>query len=202
MNKKDKAVIGILGAVFFCAQLTHASETTSIGNLTETSGKISSIDMNKNLGEAGKVLDGFYNGVKAKKDLSSSAVYLEPGNRTLAQAEKEICNAQPSKIVLSAKVPPLKSGNEAPSPKEDEVPLGTGILAAGVVAVGLAGRKKGYFRNYLEDLETVWDYVTGNDDSTDSTPTTPGAPNGTHPQNHPNDNACNTVNHDGSTNCN
>lgn len=203
MNKNNLLAAGfaIIAACSF-SSAASAAETDIMGNLTKTSGKILSIDMDKNIGEAGKVLDGFYSGVKAKKDSSSSSVSLEAGSRTLAQAEKEVCNAKPSKIVLSAKVPPLQSGNEAPRSKEDGIPVSTGVLAAGAVALGLAGRKKGYFSNYAEDLETVWDFVTGNDGSSSSTPTTPGAPNGTHPANHPNDNACSTVNYDGSTNCN
>lgn len=136
-----------------------AAEADIMGNLTETSGKISSIDMDKNSGEAGKVLDGFYSGVKAKKDSSSSAVALEAGTRTLAQAEKEVCNAKPSKLVLSAKVPPLESGTGKSDPKEKGLPSGSGLLVAGGAALALAGKKKGYFSNYGDDVDTVWNAI-------------------------------------------
>lgn len=168
MNKEVKAIFSMLGAVFFCLQLTHASETTSIENLTETSGKISSIDLDKNLSEAGKVLDGFYSGVKANKDSVSSAVALEAGTRTLSQAEKEVCTAKPSKIILSAKVPPIGSGTGKSDSKEKGLPSGSGLLVAGGVALALAGKKKGYFSNYGEDVQTVWNYVTGSDSDSGS----------------------------------
>ena len=114
------------------------------------------------------MLDGFYSGVKTKKDSSSSAVALEAGSRTLAQAEKEVCSAKPSKIVLSAKVPPLESGTGKSDPKGKGLPSGSGLLVAGGVALALAGKKKGYFSNYGEDAQTVWDYVTGNDSNSGS----------------------------------
>ena len=49
MNKKGKAIFGIIGAVLFCGQAIHAIEPDTIGNLTETSVKISEIDMDKDL---------------------------------------------------------------------------------------------------------------------------------------------------------
>lgn len=139
--------------------------------------------MDKTPGEAGKVLDGFYSGVKAKKDPSSSAVSLQTGSRTMAQAEKEVCNAKPSKIVLSAKVPPLGSGAGKSDSKENGLLSGAGLLVAGVVALALAGKKKGYFSNYGEDAQTVWNYVTGSDSnsgSNNSNANNPGNSTSTH----------------------
>ncbi|MBI5744240.1 MAG: hypothetical protein HY952_06805 [Elusimicrobia bacterium] len=159
--KKSNILAAGLTAVAVCvlSAAAFAAETDIMGNLTKTSDKISSIDMDKNLGEAGKVLDGFYSGVKEKTDASSSAVSLETGSRTLAQAEKEVCNAKPSKIVLSAKVPPLGSGTGRSDPKEKGLPGGSGLLIAGGVALALAGKKKGYFSNYGDNVDTVWNAV-------------------------------------------
>ena len=106
--KKNNILIAVL-AVLVSVSCARA-EGGTVGNLAETSSKISSIDMNKNAGEAGKVLDGFFSGAAAKKEkeASSSVVYMEAAKRTLAQAEKEVCNAKAAKIgKLAAKVPAL-----------------------------------------------------------------------------------------------
>lgn len=124
--------------------------------------------MDKNFGEAGKVLDGFYSGVAAKKESFSPTVSLKTGSRSLAQAEKEVCNAKASIIVLSAKVPPLESGTGKSNSKERGLPSGSGMLAAGGLALALASKKKGYFSNYGEDAHTVWNYITGNDGNSGS----------------------------------
>jgi len=166
-----------LAAASFGAS-AYAAETDIVGNLTETSDKISSIDMNKNSGEAGKIFNVFYNAAKTKGDSSSRAVYLETKGlqKTSSRTGKELCNAEPSKIrSLASKVPPLKAGNESPASKEGGIPGGAGILAAGAIALGLAGRKKGYFSNYEEDAATVWDYISGGSSSGNNGQNTSGS---------------------------
>ncbi|MBI4803180.1 MAG: hypothetical protein HY796_11725 [Elusimicrobia bacterium] len=128
-----------------------------MGNLTKTSGKLSSIDMDKDFGEAGKVLDGFYTGGKTNGESDSPAVYAESaGQRTLAQAEKEVCNAAAMKIGdLSSKIPPLDSGNDNKQGNSG-MPVGAGLLASGAVALAIAGRKKGFW----DDVQTVGNAIT------------------------------------------
>lgn len=135
MNK-SKMIIAVF-AVLAASAVSAKAEGGTMGNLTETSAKISSIDMNKNLSEAGNVLGGFYSGSKAKAGSDTTPVYAEQGNQQAPrQAEKNICNAKPSKIgKLESKVKPL-----AP-------------VAAGAAALP---EKKS---TWLEDLETVTDYV-------------------------------------------
>ena len=168
--KKSNILAAGLTVIAACAfgATAYAAETGTMGNLTETSSKISSIDMEKNLGEAGKVLDGFYSGAKGKKEMSAAPVALEASNRTISQAEKEVCNAKPSKIVLSGKVPPLSAGTDRSDTPKKDLPIGSGLLAAGAVTLALAGKKKGYFSNYGEDAHTVWNYITGSDGSSGS----------------------------------
>jgi hypothetical protein len=113
------------------------AEGGTVGALTETSDKISSIDMNKNIGEAGNLLGGFYAGSKNEKGAESAVVYAEQGNaQAPKQAEKDVCNAKPSKIgKLEAKVQPLS-------------PL--------TADKTLLNQNKS---TWLEDLDTVVDYV-------------------------------------------
>ena len=130
----------ILIAVFAVAAAVSSAraEVGTMGNLTEASYKISSVDMNKNFGEAGNMLDGFYTGSKAKRGSDSSVVYAEQGNAqgTPARTEKDICNAKASKIgKLGSKVKPLAS-----------VTAGTALLTQNK-------------STWLEDLDTVTDYV-------------------------------------------
>jgi len=119
-------------------------EPGTMGNLAGTSDKISSIDMDKNFSEAGSLLDGFYSGSKAKGGSDSSVVYAEQGNsqKSSGLTEKEICNAKPLKTVLLAKVPPLKD-TPGKSSAPIGAPLGAGFIAAGTLALGLAGRGAG-----------------------------------------------------------
>jgi len=105
--KNSKILAAVL--VVLAASCARA-EGGMMGNLTVTRDKISSIDINKNAADAGKVLDGFYSGAAAKKEkeASASVVYFEAPKRTLAQAEKEVCNAKAAKITkLASKVPAL-----------------------------------------------------------------------------------------------
>ena len=174
--RKEKITIALLATIMAAASVARA-ESDTMGNLAETSDKISSIDMNKNFGEAGNILDGFYNGSKEKGKSDSSVVYAEQGNtqKVSGLTEKEMCNAKPVKIVLSAKVPPLKY-NPGRSSDAKGALFGAGVLAAGAVALGLVGRKKGYFSNSPEDLETVWDYITGGSSSDTKPPKDPYNP--------------------------
>lgn len=160
MNKKGTAIFSILGAVLLCGPASHAAELTTIGNLTETSVKISEIDMDKDFGKAGNVLDSFYTGTITKGNQESPTVYADNAAPAKPAASAEtICNAKPSKIVLSGKVPPLGSTSEKESSGDRKLPLGAGALAAGTIALAISGRKKGYFSNYGEDLDTVTDFL-------------------------------------------
>lgn len=155
MSIKDKATFGIFGVLLFCGQAIYATESASIGNLTETSVKISEMDIDKDFGEAGRVLDSFYTGATSKKEKESPAVYAEASTTRGSTPAKDICNAKPTKIVLSGKVPPVQSQSDNSKHNRTEIPIQAGALAAGAAALALAGRKKGY----LEDLDTVTDFL-------------------------------------------
>lgn len=108
MSKRNEIIAGLLGIWFLCGIAAYATEVDTMGNLTDTSAKISSIDMDKNPDDTGKILDVFYTGAKTKEETSSPVVFAGTGNReTSQQEEKEVCNAKPSKISLAGKVPPL-----------------------------------------------------------------------------------------------
>lgn len=157
MNKKGKAMIGIIGAVLFYGQAIHATEPDTIGNLTETSVRISEIDMDKDFGKAGNILDSFYTGALTKKNSGSSVVYADQnaGSKPYVSAES-ICNAKPSKIVIAGKVPPIE---KAPvnSDKKPNMPLTAGALAlsGASLLVAASGKKK----SYMDDVETVWNAI-------------------------------------------
>jgi hypothetical protein len=157
MNKKGKALFGIFSAVLFCGQGLHATE---IGNLTETSVKISEIDMNKDFGQAGIILDTFYTGSVMKGKSETPVVYAakEPA-RDAETPPSAVCNAKPSKIALAGKVPPLQSKGEGSKKTAPEIPVQAGALAIGAAALALSSRKNGYLRNYGEDLDTVTDFL-------------------------------------------
>lgn len=162
MNKKSEAIFGILGAMLFCGQALQATEPTSMGNLTETSVKISEMDMDKDFGKAGTVLDTFYTGKGSKEIMGDTAVYFSESQESRPATATDICNAQPSRLVLSGKVPPLKSAdNDGTKPAEgSSLPLTASALVLGAAFLGLAANKKeGYFSNYGEDLDTVTDFV-------------------------------------------
>ncbi|MBI4656368.1 MAG: hypothetical protein HY746_06450 [Elusimicrobia bacterium] len=62
---RNAIITAIFSVAIFVASVPDA-EGGTIENLTETSAKISQIDMDKNLDEAGKVLDSFYTGTEGK----------------------------------------------------------------------------------------------------------------------------------------
>lgn len=159
MNIKGKATFGIFGALLFCGQAICATEPASIGNLTETSVKISEMDIDKDFGKAGMVLDNFYTGSISKQEKESPAVYADASATRGTAPAKDICNAKPTKIVLSGKVPPMQSQSDNTNHNRTEIPIQAGTLAVGAAAIALAGRKKGYFSNYGEDLDTVTDFL-------------------------------------------
>lgn len=205
------AVFAIL-SVASVATAGTAAEPGTIATLSETSDKISSIDMDKNFGETGNILTNFYSGSKARGESGSSVVYAEPGNsqKTPGTTEKEICNAKPSKIILAGKVPPLHSSSGKTGSEEKGLPVGAGALAAGLITLGVAGRTKG--RDYGDDLSTVWhavthptetahDFQAAHDYEQSQHTATPGAPNGVHPDHLPDDHACNSMDSSGHLNC-
>ncbi|MDO8803367.1 MAG: hypothetical protein Q7R35_02955 [Elusimicrobiota bacterium] len=146
--KKSKIAIAVATSI-------ARAEGGTMGSLAETSGKISSIDMNKNFSEVGNVLGGFYSGSKTKGGAEPSVVYAEPENSQKAPAltEKEICNTEPSKITLAGKVPPLDSGSDGTSSEEKGFPIGADILVAGAVALAILGKNK----SYSDDVDTILD---------------------------------------------
>ena len=154
--RKVKITIALLATIMAAASVARA-ESDTMGNLAETSDKISSIDMNKNLGEAGSALGAFYSGSKAKGESDSVVAYAEQRNsqRTHNLTEKEICNANPLKIILAGKVPPLDSSSGRTGSEEKNLPVSGGALAAGAVALAIAGRKK----SYSEDFATVVNFI-------------------------------------------
>lgn len=187
--RKSKIAIAVF-SVIMAATSAAKAEGDTMENLAETSDKISSIDMNKNLGAAGNILDGFYNGSKEKRKSDSSLVYAKQGNiqRAPNLTEKEICNAKSAKIALPGKVPPLED-NSGSSSNTKDAPFGVGVLAAAVVALGLAVRKKG-FGSYSEDVHTIWDYIKPGSSSDNTKPpkdpydppsSTPSDPFAVHP---------------------
>lgn len=175
--KKLKIMVAVL-AVMSAYSLARGEDGT-IENLTETSGKISTVDMEKNPGEAGVIFNGFYSGAKAGKGAESSAVYMENAPRTSAVPGKSVCNAEPKRIGrLSSSVPPLGSGSGEGTGKSS-LPMTAGALAVGSIALGLAGKKtgvsRGYFDHYAEDVHTVVDYITGGGNSSDNSAQQPAS---------------------------
>ena len=189
--EKSKIAVAVFAVIIAAASVVKAEGT--MGNLAETTDKISSIDINKNFGEAGNVLGSFYSGSKAKMEADTSVVYAEHGKsqRTPAQGEKEICNAKPSRIVLFGKVPPMGASSGKTNPEEKSLPIGAGLLAVGAIAMGLTVRGKGYFSNYSEDANTVWNYIKPGSSSDNTKPpkdpydppsSTPSDPYAVHPR--------------------
>ncbi|MCX5792584.1 MAG: hypothetical protein NTY45_10305 [Elusimicrobia bacterium] len=165
--KKSNMLVAVFAVAIAAGSVTKAQAGT-IENLADTSGKISNINMEKDPGEVGKLLDGVYLGIKSKKDMDSPVVYADGKASGATTRAKDICNVEPKKIsTLASKVKPLESAPGEPSDHRGE-PLGGGLLAAGAAVMGLAGLKKGYFSNYSQDAHTVWDYVTGSDGSSEA----------------------------------
>lgn len=127
-------------------------------NLSETSAKISTIDMNRHSGEAGGILDRFYSGMKSAKELDFPVVYAGPAGQVASDAAaKNVCNAKPyKKGALLGKVPPLDFGADKTSDTKGS-PIAAGVLTVGALALGVLGRKKGYFSNYGNDVDTIID---------------------------------------------
>ncbi len=125
--RKIEITIVLFTAIMAAAAVARA-ESDTMGNLAETSDKISSIDMNKNLGEAGSALGAFYSGSKAKGESDSVVIYTEQrkSQGTHNLTEKEICNAKPSKITLAGKVPPLDPSSGKTGSEEKGLPAGGG----------------------------------------------------------------------------
>lgn len=157
MNKAGKAIFGILGAVLLCGPAIHAAEPTTIANLTETSVKISEIDMDKDFGNAGSLLDSFYAGTLTKGNQASSVVYTDKNAPARPSASAEaVCNAKPSKLVLSGKVPPPHTTPKSDR-KKHSLPLTTGSLILG--GVSLLAAASGKKKSYMDDVETVWNAI-------------------------------------------
>ncbi len=183
---------------------------TAESALTRTSGRISEIDMTKDYSAAQNILDNFYTGDLNKKAKNAAPVYLtaSEGDQSAKIAEVKQVTAKK----LASRVPPLSAGTNETS-NGNTFPAGAGTLAAGVLALGAASVKKGYWSNYGQNAATVWNAATHPEETyndfqaaheyeqSQHTPT-PGAPNGVHPDQLPNDHACNSVSSSGETNCN
>ncbi len=169
--EKSKISVAMFAVILATVSMVKAEGT--IGNLTETTDKMSSIDMNKNFGEAGNVLGSFYSGSTAKGETDSSVVYAERGNsqRAPARSEKEICNAKPSKITLAGKVPPMTPGSGKTGSEEESLPIGAGVLIAGAVALAVSAKNK----SYSDDVDTVVHFLL--DPFTSNTNPKPPPPN-------------------------
>lgn len=138
--KNGKLMIAAF-AVLVAGAVSAKAEGGTIDNLSGAADKISSMDMDKNLNEAGNALSGFYSGSKAKADSETSVVYAAQGaEQAPRQAEKDICNAKPSKIAkLGAEVKPLAASS---------------VQAAAAKTRGAGGS------SWVDDFNTVVDYVT------------------------------------------
>jgi len=122
MNKKGKAIFSILGAALLCGEALHATEPSMLGNLTETSVKISSIDMSRNSSEAAKIFSTFYSGAKtAGSPSQSDTVYFDgkADRRPSTQDIKRLCNSEHRKITkLGKDVPALtRAAGDIPEDK-------------------------------------------------------------------------------------
>lgn len=116
--------------------------------------------MGKDLNKAGHLLDSFYSGVVSKAKAESSVVYADAAMTSEAAANTlSVCNAEPSRITLAGKVPPIESESDNDKPKGTGVPAQTGVLAIGAVALAVASRKKVGMKSYGEDLNTVVDFL-------------------------------------------
>ena len=134
---KNNKIIAAVFAVLVSAAISARAAGSNMEALSGAADRVSSIDLDKNLSEAGNVLGGFYSGSKAKPASDTSVVYAEqrpaqaPGH-----AEKDICNAKPSKIgKLGFEVKPLAAASGG----------------------ALAAQTRG--SSWTDDLNTVVDYV-------------------------------------------
>lgn len=137
--KNCKMTIAVF-AVLVSAAVSARAEGGTMQNLSGAAGKISSIDMNKNLSEAGNLLGGFYSGSKAKAASDTPVVYAEQvAAQSPRKTEKDICNAKPGKIgKLGAEVKPLAASS---------------VQSAAAKTRGAGGS------SWVDDFNTVVDYV-------------------------------------------
>lgn len=140
MSKIAVAMIAVFAAVSFAK-----AEAGTMENLSGAGDKIASVDMKKDFGQAGSILDSFFSGSAAKKGSApveasvSGTAAAKAGTAVNAygQSAKDLYNAQPSKMgKLASAVKPL-AGSSAKA--------------------GAAGFQKG--TSWLDDFNTVVDYV-------------------------------------------
>ncbi|OGR77349.1 MAG: hypothetical protein A2X32_04060 [Elusimicrobia bacterium GWC2_64_44] len=135
-----KKVMIALIAVFAAASSALAAENTMAG-LSSAGDAISAVDMKKDFGKAGSILDGFFSGAAAKQNsvaafgLSGSGASTKagPGRNIYGQTAEQLINAKPARKVLASSV------------KQ--------ITAVAAQTKGAGGS------SWTDDLNTVVDYV-------------------------------------------
>ena len=141
--KTSKIAIAMI--TVFAAVSSARAEAGTLENLSGAGDKIAAVDMKKDFGQAGDILDSFFSGSAAKKGsapVEASASGTDAAKAGTAvnaygQTAKDLCNAQPSKMgKLAAEVKPLEKSS---------------------LAAGAAGLQKG--ESFFDDLVTVVDYV-------------------------------------------
>ncbi|MDT8286612.1 MAG: hypothetical protein RQ748_05840 [Elusimicrobiales bacterium] len=151
------AIILAAAVMMSAASASHAQDG-ALEKLNTATLKIAEIDMDKNYGAAGEILDGFYTGHGNKKNSSRSVVYLNSSQEQEAppDSRESICNSAPHKVrKLASRVPPVQSGAPANPEHSGKLPLAGGLLAAGTIALGAAGIRK----EFWDDVQTVADAV-------------------------------------------
>jgi hypothetical protein len=141
--KNSKIAIAVIAV--FAAVSSARAEAGTLENLSGAGDKIAAVDMKKDFGQAGNILDSFFSGSAAKKGSAPVEASVSGSDSAKAgtavnaygQTAKDLCNAQPSKMgKLAAEVKPLeKSG----------------------LAAGAAGLQKG--DSWVDDFNTVVEYV-------------------------------------------
>ena len=130
MMKENKILAGACCLVVLLGTVVFAAEGTMMENLTNTSDKIASINMNQNPSEAKIVLDNFFTSSLVKKETESSPVVLEQGS-----SRKDIVSqTRKSKRSLSGKVPPLTE-NKSSEQSSPGLPIFGISMLAGLLLV-------------------------------------------------------------------
>ncbi len=142
MNKKGiaVAVVVMFGAV------SGAMASGSMEGLSGAGEKLSAIEMTKESGKAGNVLDNFFSGSLSKKASAPAEEGVAAGPAAKAgeakniygQTAKELCNARTAPVKLGAEVKPLSSA---------------------IAKTGLAETARYGVSNWVDDFNTVTDYV-------------------------------------------
>jgi len=116
--KNSKIAIAVIAV--FAAVSSAKAETGTLENLSGAGDKIAAVDMKKDFGQAGNILDSFFSGSAAKKGSAPVEASVSGSDSAKAgtavnaygQTAEELCNAKPAKIgKLSAEVKPLAAAS-------------------------------------------------------------------------------------------